>query len=174
MNRRDPHDDKTNAPLTEAIASRGPFTREDEHRAAIERNALQKEWIRWGVVFHWDLWMTPTFTHPASESYAQRAAEDYVASLGPSSSALFAWGTDQPSSCHMLLSMSALWERDTPATGLSQRRLAIRRVSRLWKHGDIEVEPYDARRGVKAVRYMVDHHEVVLLIGEPKRHRVRR
>jgi hypothetical protein len=149
------------------IAPRGLFTSASEYRNAIWEREVEEGWVQWVRSFHWDYFITPTFMRTVSDEYARSQALRYIEEVASRPSAFFAWGGGQEHSCHLLLNLD-----DEQMRARHRRKMVKRRLQILWKHGNIKVEAFDARRASKAVRYLVDHHEVEL-IGELKRHRVR-
>ena len=150
-----------------AIASKGLFTSDNEYRNVVRKREVEDGWVKWVRSFHWDYFLTPTFKWPVSDEYARSEAEEFVREIEQSASAFVGWGGGQEHSCHLLLNFNNEWMR-----ARHRRKMTKRRLQLLWKHGEIKVDPFDARRARKAVKYFVDHHEVDL-IGEPVRHRVR-
>jgi hypothetical protein len=149
------------------IAPRGLFTSEDEYREATERNEVEGGWVKWVRSYHWDYFITPSFKRPVNAEYARTEGERYIKQVAPHATAFFAWGGGSEHSWHLLLNLN-----DEQMRQRQRRKMVTRRLQILWQHGNIKVEAFDARRATKAVRYLVDHHEVDL-IGNPKRHRAR-
>lgn len=122
--------------------------------------------------FHWQLYATPTFKVPVNRHHARQAAQRWIATIGPDAFAYIAYEEGKAGGrthCHALV--GGLGAIPTSHSGLNVRALAIKKVERSWKHGDIKVDQYDPRRG--ACWYMSKFPSDGEIVGVMKRHRVR-
>jgi len=124
------------------------------------------------AAFHWQVYATPTFKVPANRHHARQAAQRWIAALGADVYAYIAYEKGEAGGrthCHALV--GGLGAIPTTHSGLNVRALAIKKVGRAWKHGDIKIDSYDSTRG--ACWYLSKFPSDGEIVGQMKRHRVR-
>jgi hypothetical protein len=102
-------------------------------------------------------YLHPTFKYPVSEAYFWRTVEEYITGFGPQAWAIVgAERTPELGFLHAHLLLGGV-----------EGAVAKNHVGRLWKHGNIEVFPYDATKG--GAWYATKVPEEVQIIGRPQR-----
>lgn len=87
--------------------------------------------------FDWQLYATPTFRFPVTFTQAQRVVGEWVAKFGPQAYAFAGYQKGEAGGrthAHLLV-------------GGLVGQIAKTRAGRLWKSGNIKIEPYDPNRG---------------------------
>jgi hypothetical protein len=145
---------------------------QSELEQAEERRRLADEWGRYLSAFHWNLYLKPTFRTPVSGEYARGAGVELVKSMGEKAYGVVAWGEGSVGGrMHIHLLIGGVVEGKARSTGFDRTLWYAKKVRALWRHGVVKSEPYNPRLG--AAKYLPWKHELEL-VGEPKRHRVRR
>ena len=131
------------------------------------------EWGRFLSGFHWQAFATPTFRKTVTLEHARLATTQWIAALGPEVYAYIAYEQGVAGGrthCHALI--GGMYEGSRERVGLHRGRIAIRHAKRTWRHGNIKIEPYDAKRG--AAWYVAKYPDQGEIVGTFKRHRPRR
>jgi hypothetical protein len=123
--------------------------------------------------FHWQVYATPSFKAPVNRHHARLAAERWITTLGPNVFAYIAYEEGRAGGrthCHALV--GGLGGIPTRKSGLSIRDLALKKVERAWRHGNIEVASFDPRLG--GCWYAAKFPNDGEIVGVMRHHRVRR
>ncbi len=126
-------------------------------RTAHQYSQWQKVSGDFATYFDAQFYLHPTFKFPVSESYFWRTIHEYITGFGPNAWAIV--GAERTPGLGLLHAHLLL--------GGIETEVAKSHVGRLWKHGNIEVFPYDASKG--GAWYATKFPEEVQMIGRPQR-----
>jgi hypothetical protein len=152
----------TRTPLDQALS-------EAEQDTDISR--LSRSWGEFLREFHWQLFATATFARPVSATYGVDSAREWIGSLGNDVYAFVGHERGRVGDrihCHALIGGLFAASRNAK----DERLLAAARVSDAWQHGQVQVVPYDPKRG--AAFYVSKSPDDGDMIGQWQRHRPRR
>lgn len=119
------------------------------NRIPLDHRAAMHEWGSFLSSFHWQVFATATFKHPVSASYGARAAREWINRLGSGAYAYVGHERGEVGHrvhCHALVGGLFRSGQGRDQLGL-ERQAAHEQVRRAWPHGDIDVQPYNPRRG---------------------------
>ncbi|PYO41404.1 MAG: hypothetical protein DMD33_14110 [Gemmatimonadetes bacterium] len=101
-----------------------------------EQERLRLATADWMRSFRWTVWATPSFAHAVTRRYALHAVRAWLRKISRESYAIVSLERG-PS--------GLLWHPHALVGGIPRSPLVAGFVGGLWRHGNVEVAPYDRR-----------------------------